>query len=236
MDERRLLPLEGLYNFRDLGGYPAAGGKVRWGCLYRGGDLRELRPQAKQCLEARKIRTIVDFRDPAERLDAPDGELATAEKTYSLPIEAGNMLELARLEISAGEALMQRLYLALVDQCRPQYRDFFAILGEPENGPVLFHCSAGKDRTGVAAALVLSALGVDRETVVADYLLSGEYIRGKYRDLLAGAPYLEPFMTVRPGYIAAALDGIDSAFGGMDRYLREELGACPERLRRLYTE
>jgi protein-tyrosine phosphatase len=188
-------------------------------------------------LEARQIRTVVDFRDAAERQKAPDGELGTVEKTYSLPIEAGDVMGLARVETSAaGEDLMHRLYRALVDQFRPQYRRFFSILAEAENGPILFHCSAGKDRTGVASALLLHALGVDRETVIDDYLLSGEYIKGKYRDWLAGAPHLEPLMTVRPGYIAAALDEIETRFGGMDRYLREELGVRPEQLRSLYTE
>ncbi|MDR2404343.1 MAG: tyrosine-protein phosphatase [Spirochaetaceae bacterium] len=233
----RLLPLEGLYNTRDLGGYPAAGRYVKWDMFYRAGDLKDLSPQAKVHLENRRIKTIVDFRDSEERTQAPDGELSTVKKVYVLSIYAGSMLNLRQIKTgAAGEEMMRQLYISMVSDCRPQYRRFFSILSDPENSPLLFHCSAGKDRTGIGAALLLSALGVDREIIMEDYLLSREYIRGKYRSWLEESPHLEPLMTVCPGYIGAALDCIETVFGGMDRYLRNELGANPELLRSLYTE
>ncbi|MDR1948955.1 MAG: tyrosine-protein phosphatase [Spirochaetaceae bacterium] len=235
-DRVRLLPLEGLYNVRDLGGYPAGGGQVKWGLLYRAGDLHDPRPQAKTYLENRRIRTIVDFRDDRERAEAPDGEFSTVEKIHVLSIYAGSVLDLRAITTgAAGEELMRRLYVSLAAECRSQYRRFFSILSDPENSPVLFHCSAGKDRTGLGAALLLSALGVDRETIVRDYLLSGEYVREKYRDWLAQSPHLEPLMTVRPGYIEAAFEYIETTFGSVEGYLRKELGADPDRLRSLYT-
>jgi protein-tyrosine phosphatase len=236
-DKVRLLPLEGLYNVRDLGGYPAGGRRLKWGLLYRAGDLYKAGPQAKTYLENLRIRTIVDFRDSNERTEAPDEELSTVEKVYVLSIYAGSMLDFAEIKTGgAGEELMRQLYIGLVSEFRSQYRRFFSILSEPENSPLLFHCSAGKDRTGVGAALLLSALGVDREIIIRDYLLSREYIKGKYRDWLTDAPHLEPLMTVHPDYIRAAFDHIELNFGGIDRYLREELGADADLLRSLYTE
>jgi protein-tyrosine phosphatase len=234
-EELRVLPLTGLYNVRDLGGYPAGSRRVKWGRLYRAGDLADLSSQAREYLEARRLKTIVDFRDTQERNNAPDGYIATVEQNYALPIRAGNIMDMPDIN-ATGKELMGFLYSALVDECYPQYRRFFSILADPGNSPIIFHCAAGKDRTGVGAALVLSALGVDRETIIQDYLLSAECIRGKYDAWVAAKPETEPLTTVHPEYLEAAFDRIDQKFGGMDRYLRENLEVDPELLRALYTE
>ena len=245
-DTVRLLPLEGLYNVRDLGGYPAAAAgepfgslgtrQVAWGRLYRAGDIGNLTPQAKGYLEGRNIRTIVDFRYDAERAASPDGELATVRNNIPLPIFAGNIADLSELEADTdGEAVMEELYRAMVSETRTQYRSFFRILQDRDSAPLIFHCSAGKDRTGVGAALILAALGADRETIFRDYLLTVEYLKGKYDQWLKSAPHLEPVMTVRQRYIAAAFDVIDTRFGGVEAYLRNEMDADIDLLRDLYT-
>ncbi|GHV15792.1 protein-tyrosine-phosphatase [Spirochaetia bacterium] len=243
-DKVRLLPLEGLYNVRDLGGYPAAGEpfgslgtrQVAWGRLYRAGDFGNLTPQAKGYLEGRNIRTIVDFRDDDERAASPDGEIATVRNNISLPIFAANIVDLSKLKAGTdGEAVMEELYRAMVVEIRTQYRSFFRILQDRDSAPLIFHCSAGKDRTGVGAALILAALGADRETIFRDYLLTGEYLKGKYDHWLTSAPYLEPVLMVRQRYLAAAFDAIDTRFGGIESYLREEMGADIDLLRELYT-
>jgi protein-tyrosine phosphatase len=231
--------LQGLYNVRDLGGYPAAGGRqVRWGLLYRAGDLNGISAKDRAVLIDRNLKTIVDFRGSKEKERAPDDFLPTVIRTRELAIEAGNILDLIReRQEKSGEFVpMEELYSILVSEARPQYREFFGLLGEPKNIPLLFHCSAGKDRTGLAAALILSALGVDRETVYADYMLSAKYLEGKYADLLAASPDLAPIISVRRTYLEAAFRTIEDAYGGIDRYLREEIGAEPERLREIYTE
>ncbi|GHT79245.1 protein-tyrosine-phosphatase [Spirochaetia bacterium] len=236
MENNRCLPVEGLYNVRDLGGYCAGDRQVRWGVLYRAGDLANLTVQARGFLETLNIKTIVDFRFPTEQEQSPDGEISTVVNTYSLPIDAGNTISLSRVGIAAdAEDLMTEIYRAMVEEARPKYRTFFRLLEDREKTPLLFHCAAGKDRTGVGAALVLSALGVDRETIFQDYLLSVECLKDKYRRWIEKSPHQEPLMTVRRRYLAAAFDQIDSRFGGMDKYLREELGADIVRLRELYT-
>jgi protein-tyrosine phosphatase len=238
VDSRRLLPVEGLYNIRELGGYPAAGGKrVKWGVFFRSGDMAGITAGGRKVLEKAGIRSVVDFRTDAERAGAPDGEIGAAAKTLRLVIDGGSIIDLSRTGAETdGPALMKTLYRAMVDHARPQYAGLLKFVSEPENTPVLFHCSAGKDRTGLAAAFILSALGAGRETVIADYLLSAKYLEGKYRELIQSAPSLLPLMTVKRSYIEAALNRIDEAYGGMETYLRAELGAGLEELRRLYTE
>ncbi|MDR3114050.1 MAG: tyrosine-protein phosphatase [Treponema sp.] len=235
----RLLPLEGAHNLRDLGGYPAgAGRRLRWGKLYRAGDLHRLSPGDRAFLEARNIKTIVDFRGDRERKAAPDVPPATLVQTFELPIDAASILDLCAPETKAGgEALMQELYGRMVVTARPQYRHFFRILGDPAHTPLLFHCSAGKDRTGLAAAFILAALGVDRERIYEDYLLSAVYLKEAIRQWLRAAPHLEEaVLSVRRGYLDAAFARIDAAFGGINRYVQEELGADAGMMREWYTE
>jgi protein-tyrosine phosphatase len=246
-EQVRLLPLEGLYNVRDLGGYPAAAPgepfgspparQVVWGRLYRAGDFSGISAQAREYLEDRNIRTIVDFRDEAERSASPDGAIATVQNNIPLPISPGSIADNSTLGPETDwEAFMENLYQAIAGETRTQYRNFFRILQDGDSAPLIFHCSAGKDRTGFAAALILAALGADRETIYGDYLLTGECLKGKYNPMLIQAPYLEPVMTVRRRYLAAAFGVIDSRFGGVESYLRKELGADIDLLRELYTE
>jgi protein-tyrosine phosphatase len=236
-EKQRILPLEALFNVRELGGYPAfEGRRVKWGLLYRSGDLYTLTDGDRVFLEERGIRTVVDFRGPHERARSPDKAIGTVEKTWELTIDAGNMMDLSGMQAGAsGEGMMGDLYRVLVDEATAVYRQFFRLLADTHAAPLLFHCSAGKDRTGLAAALILFALGTDRETVFADYELSTACLKDKYRAIINEKPHLEPLMTVRRSYLEAALERIDSRYGGPEQYLRRELGADIEALRELYT-
>jgi protein-tyrosine phosphatase len=104
------------------------------------------------------------------------------------------------------------------------------------NTPLLFHCSAGKDRTGFASALFLASLGVDKETIIQDYLLSKKQVEEKYAGFVAENPVLEPLMTVKREYIEAALDLIDKEYGGMENYLTHYLQVDTLKMRKIYTE
>ncbi|MDR0602155.1 MAG: tyrosine-protein phosphatase [Treponema sp.] len=232
-----IVPLERLFNVRDLGGFAAADGRlVRRGLLYRAGDLCDPSEGDRAVLEQLGIAAVVDFRSGEEKEKSPDCAIGTVRLRVELPIDAGSMIALSREGGDAsGEGLMEKLYRRLAEDARPHYREFFAILAYGQNTPLLFHCSAGKDRTGLAAALLLLALGVEREQAYRDYLLSAECLAGKYRALIDGDPGIEPFMTVRRSYLDAAFDHIDGMFGGIERYLETELGADITRLRKLYT-
>lgn len=238
--EDRLLPLKGAYNVRELGGYPLSGSgegrQVTWGLLYRSGDLHCLTDKDRSFLEGRNIKTIVDFRDCREKFSAPDGFISTVAQTIDLPIDAGSIISLAELKTREdGEAVMCSLYEDIEEKAIPQYRTFFRVLSDPDNLPLLFHCSAGKDRTGIASALILAALGADTETIFEDYLLSAKYLMGKYDADVDAAPGLEPLMSVRRSYLETAFRMIDARHGGMERFLRDDLKADSALLREIYA-
>ena len=234
--ENRSLPLAGAYNVRDLGGYQAADGKkVAWGLVYRSGDLHNLTEADQKLLEARNIKTIVDFRMPEEIAKAPHAHLATVARTVALPIEYGNILNLENAKTSTPEMMMMELNRSLAAEAQEQYRAFFRLLAEPENAPLLFNCSCGKDRAGFAAALFLASLGVDRETILDDFMLSADGVREKYADIVAAKPALAPILTVKREYLEAAFETIDTRYGGLDPYLREILGVDIALMRSLYT-
>jgi protein-tyrosine phosphatase len=231
----RILQTENLYNVRELGGYPAAGGKtVKWGLLFRAGELPELTGNDKRLLEQRNITTIVDFRSDNERRAAPDAVLDTVRRRLELSIDAGNLMDMASTE-NGAETEMKKLYRALPEEAAPRYRVLFSLLADPGATPLLFHCTAGKDRTGLAAALVLHALGADMRTIFDDYLESARCLAKRFAPVIAREPYMAPYMTVQRSYLETAFVRIEE-YGGIDRYIQDELGADVQALRRLYTE
>lgn len=234
--DRRFLPLEGVTNFRDVGGYRAANGKtVKWDVLYRSGDLVYLTDHDLELLAQRNLKTVVDFRTDNEIKTAPDRLPASVINVFTLTIDSESVFTLDDVNHSTGLKLMQKLNLVLVNSAKAQYAKFFELLSRPENTPLLCHCSAGKDRTGFAVALFLAALGVDYEDIYADYLISAAFAEQKYSWLLNRYPELLSVVTVKREYLAAALNEIDRVYGGMDNYLANELNVDVGLLRDLYT-
>lgn len=233
----RLLPVTGAYNMRDLGGYKAANGKhVKWGMLLRSGDLNKLTGEDLDFLASLPLKTDMDFRSKHEKDAAPDKQPSTVTKYISLPIEAGDMTDILHFDINKLPTILEDAYVFIIKNAQNVYKEFFRIVMEESNAPLLFHCSAGKDRTGIAAALLLAALGADRDTIMEDYLLSAEYIKGKYDFITDRFPQFAPLTTVKKEYLEAALNVIDKEFGGMENYLVNNLGADLEKLRKEYTE
>ena len=169
------VPLEGASNLRDLGGWPVADGRrVRRGLVYRSATLANLTEADQALVASLGIRTVCDLRGVSESALRPSRLPPSAERVH-LPIEpsvGASLRDLMLREESAGEdvvSLLRRAYLDYLARFIDVYRGLFGLLLEPGRQAVLFHCSAGKDRTGVGAALVLTALGATREVVVADY-------------------------------------------------------------------
>jgi len=244
----RVLPLQGGRNFRDLGGYRAADGRmVKWGLLYRSGQMHGLTPADYAYLQRLGIRVVCDFRDVRERASEPtQWPAGQAPQTFSddYTLDMGDMMlpgDPATWTHDQVVAKMTASYPKLLDQFRGQYRRMFAEL-LAGHAPLAFHCTAGKDRTGIAAALLLSALGVPRETVIEDYLLSNRYRAdlstgggGFWAKLSPGA--MRAFAGVDRAYIDAVLARIDRHPGGMTGYLKDEMGldaAAIATLRSLY--
>lgn len=238
VNKQRVIPLEGSYNFRDLGGYPAADGKqVAWGKLLRSDDLFDLTREDKEIIRSLGIRTVIDFRDKGEASISPDRLPDSVLHNHHLPIEAGKLvggvLE-GRLTKQKVIGMMVSVYRALVHDFQLRYREFFDIVVNFDSEPLLFHCTAGKDRTGMAGALLLSGLGVDREMVVEDYMLSAECLKNKYQLGYDYDSVMEPLYTVRPEFIESALDVIDDNYNGMEAFLTKQLNVDIPKLRTMY--
>jgi protein-tyrosine phosphatase len=222
-------------NFRELGGYKSADGKQTvYGKVFRSQALSQLSDRDIEKMREIGIKTIIDFRDDNEVENAPS-RLPEGVKVVRLPVVVGN---------NASDSMRQAMQTILSDsvQCirfmeesnrrfatdfAAQYKAFFDVLLKEENYPVVFHCTAGKDRTGFAAALLLSALDVDWNTVMEDYLLTNQYLKPQ-----SPAPQMPeqtlPVMrlilwSVQPSYLNAAKDEILQRYGDMDNYLQEEL-------------
>ncbi|QEA12445.1 tyrosine-protein phosphatase [Comamonas flocculans] len=242
----RALALQGASNFRDLGGYAAADGRrVRWRRLFRSDHLAALTSEDAQALAALGLARAVDFRGQAERAQHAYALPGVAQ--LALPIEptvVRRFRELSArgelLDASHAERLMHDTYLGFVADDAPQLRAFFGQLLE-DGAPLVFHCTAGKDRTGYAAALLLLALGVPRETVMHDYLLTNRLYRrppAPADDARTRAVHAV-IWGVHAGYLQTALDAIEREHGGVQTYLRERLGlseAARQQLARLYLQ
>lgn len=248
--QSQLIGLESVVNARDLGGYTVAGGRrVKRGLLMRGGALNRLSDadMERLCSEFGLV-CCFDLRTEGETKSAPDREIPGVENIWLPTIDersgtAGKMAlpPLAYRSLDtwlpehAHEPFVQEvaasMYTELVlnEYTQLQYAAFFQkVLSYPE-GSFYWHCSQGKDRTGLGAALMLAALGADREMIMADYALSNDW----YRDEVAGVmavlrargctpaeeAVIQTFIGVNCGYFEAALDRIDSEFGSMDSYL-----------------
>ncbi|WP_160152513.1 tyrosine-protein phosphatase [Microbulbifer sp. ALW1] len=233
VEQTRVLPLEGGRNFRDLGGYETTDGKtVKWGKMYRSGILTNLTAKDYEYLSDRNISTIVDFRSTKERTNEPDNWRGTSAITLEWDYEMNWEQDFAKLFAQPDfdkqdlVELMDRGYADLVVQQTPAYRAMFQKLIENDDA-LLFHCTAGKDRTGIGAALILTALGVDRETVKQDYMLSNKTLAGvKMMELPEDASEKEKrmyaFFAELPEEIRGAMSGVElswleSAFAEMER-------------------
>lgn len=246
MQTTHSLPIRSAYNFRDLGGYAGAGGRiVRWRTLLRSGDFHELADDDASFLASIPLRTIVDFRSTDEVRLLPDHPIDGAEKRLNLPIEAGNLVpDLKRIiddkgiddneRVRQGTALMRNMYLRFATDHLDAFGTLFELLQSGEAHPLLFHCTAGKDRTGAAAALVLTSLGVDRETVFEDYLMTNSALKGKYDHLDHIGPIALLFKTVRREFLQEFLAATEAECGTAERFLEEKLGVDLHRMQSLY--
>jgi protein-tyrosine phosphatase len=249
----RTLPLEGSPNFRDLGGYQTEDGRrVKWGYLYRSGQLSRLSDLDRALLADVALDVVCDFRRQEEQERDPSLLPQPGPQLLSLSITPGSNASFFSQAGDSDAVDRQAMFDFMVDinrdfvleQCDAYSRMFRALLAR-EDTRMLVHCAAGKDRTGFAAALLLLVLGVPRETVMQDYLLTAQYfiaeqqlqyLRDKY-EMDLEAENLMPVLQVFPEYLQAALDTIDEEFDSVEDYLEQALGVEPEQqelLRRRY--
>jgi len=245
-EQNRLLPADHGFNFRDFGGYATErGGWVKSGVLYRAGVMTFVDGEGRDRLRERGIVCICDLRTSRERRHRP------TRWHEGLPVElwsrdygeSGADL-ISRIEEGVTDAtqvrgMMTDLYRALPYAHAESYRALFGFLLAGKS-PLLVNCSAGKDRTGVAVALVLSALDVPRETVLADYMLTSRAdfgallaMTGRSGERRLPPEAMEPLLAADPLYLETMFEALDARSGGVAAYLEAELGVDRDRLAQL---
>lgn len=239
-DDRFVL-LDGGRNFRDVGGYRTADGhRVKRGVMYRSGSLGSLTPAGEETLSGLHIASIIDLRSSDERSHDKSDWAAISVPGYwtrEYGMSQGDMGQLFSGGPPTAEsmkAIMSGVYRTLPKEQAPAYREMFERLVEG-NAPLVVNCTAGKDRTGIASALVLTALGVPYETVRQDFLLSNDApgmgtLKGSLPGPLAALPpeVAKPLIGVEGEYLDTAFAQLRQDYGSVENYLEKELGVGPK--------
>lgn len=258
------ITLESLHNTRDLGGISAMGGqKIKKHRLIRSGRRANLTEKDKQTLYTEyHLRTVVDFRTHTEFSEVPDDVIEGVTYIH-LPIveeallgitkekEDGansfsSLMQMMKDENFSAENFMASIYSGIIssEYSRNQYREFFKIVLNQSEDAVLWHCSAGKDRVGAGTAILLSALGCSRETIIRDYLMTNDFTSDETERTLTAMRYngmdekiisgMRAMHRVEECYINAVFSTIDADFGGIDRFLSDEMKLGRYELKRLH--
>jgi len=244
---QRQVKLKGAVNFRDLGGYKAAGGKhVRWDRVYRSADISKLSDSDMAVLQDRHIASVVDFRGTQESKQAPD-RLNPGMDYILCPAGSDNtmgdwMKTIAAIKTESGGDSMMRVYYSKTEFLADRYKPFFdKLLALPDNQALLFHCTAGKDRTGIGAALLLYALGVPYDTIMADYTATNYYragenermVRGMVQGMHIAEPLARGMMGAKREYLETSFAAIRKDYGSIDNFLQGPIGLDESRRKAL---
>ncbi|KRM26940.1 MULTISPECIES: tyrosine-protein phosphatase [Limosilactobacillus] len=261
---KRLLNIEDGYNFRELGGYPTQDGhQVKFNRLIRSGSLTRLNDHDQAVLAAIPVKNDLDLRSNPEVAAAPDRVPAGATYRH-LPVFAVDETDASHSDEEIAQQMQEEgngyrhmldVYrrMASLPSAKKTYQEMFKVLLTTTNGATLFHCTAGKDRTGFAAFLILSALGVPRETIIKDYLLTNEVTADVRKKWLAGirknsaglgnvdavVSNRNALASVNADYLNTALATIKEESGDVGHYLTDYLGLSKgdlTTLRHLYLD
>jgi protein-tyrosine phosphatase len=245
----REFALKGGDNFRDVGGYRTADGrKVMWGKLYRSASVGRYTAEDQALIRALSVGSIIDLRSTRERQTDKSPWMQDAGVGYwtrDYDLSGGNLGALfakgAKIDAATMRGAMIEGYRGFPKEQAASYRMLFDRLLHSDKA-VIVNCTAGKDRTGLATALVLSALGVPRDTIMRDYLLSNSALDMDALRADAGlkaaaaalpADVIQLLLDVEPAYLDAAFDQIDKDYGSVENYLKRELGVDRAAIQRL---
>jgi len=233
----RFLHLKSVANLRDLGGYRTIDGRtVRWGRVYRSGELSKLNQEDMSFLERLGIKLVCDLRNSREAKSRPD-RLAPGVRSLHCPVYEDEFTKLITPKIlfkrhELGNTLGSG-YTDWLDIGAGSYGRLFTVLADPENLPLLFHCTAGKDRAGIGVAILLSLLGVPDETIIADYSLSNLAFDHLYADFLVdnrtdrlgiSGEEVKIMLAANPTWIKSTLNRLWNDFGGAEAFLVDAAG------------
>jgi protein-tyrosine phosphatase len=227
----RHLAWDACYNIRDVGGYTTAdGGHIRWRALVRADNLCRLSAAGRAALIEYGVRTIIDLRASSELARAPhpfappQSEPGAPTYRHISLLDEADQAGLARLEVAGS---VQETYILMLEHYRSRVAAIIRAVARAEDGGVLVHCYAGKDRTGVIISLLLAVAGADPATIAADYAASDGYLQPLYAELLESLAHDPPrqrrqaTLLVSPAEgMRATLAHLDAAYGSVEAYLQ----------------
>ncbi len=238
MEEYRLLPMDGAHNTRELGGYKTVDGKsVKWGMLFRSDKLSSISKTDEEYLKYLGISKIIDFRSEGEKTEDPD--IIPAGIDYvEMPINVDGAMRPKIEAVLKGET-DKEVKSFLIDANREFVNDYTNVYENflrsliDDGKPTLFHCTAGKDRAGFAAAITLIALGVSREDVIADYMKTNAFTKERIEEMLSqiklmslyqtDVEILRPLLGVEQIYIETAFEAAEDKYGSLENFIKEGL-------------
>ena len=244
-EEYRLLPMDGAFNTRELGGYKTTDGRsVKWGVLFRSDKLSDISDNDQKYLQSLGIKRIVDFRSTGEKTEDPN-IIPEGINYIETPINVDGAMRSKIEAVLKGETNKEvKSFLVdankeFVTNYTSVYEDFLRGLID-EDGPTLFHCTAGKDRAGFAAAITLIALGVSKEDVIEDYMKTNIFTKDKIDEMIdkiklmslyqADAEILRPLIGVERIYIETAFKTAEEKYGSLENFIREGLNISDEEI------
>lgn len=247
-EEHRLLPMDGSHNTRELGGYKTTEGKsVKWGMLFRSDKLSDISETDQQYLQNLGIKKIVDFRSEDEKIEDPN-IIPDGIKYIEMPISVDGAMRSKIEAVLKGET-DKEVKSFLIDANKEFVTDYTGVYEDflrgliDEDAPTLFHCTAGKDRAGFAAAITLIALGVSREDVINDYMKTNAFTKERIEEILnqielmslyqADAEILRPLIGVEKIYIETAFETAEEQYGSLENFIRVGLKISDEDIQKL---
>ena len=247
-EEHRLLPMDGSHNTRELGGYKTTDGKtIKWGKLFRSDKLSDISKTDQAYLQNLGIKKIVDFRSEQEKAEDPN-IIPTGISYVEMPISVDGAMRSKIEAVLKGET-DREVQSFLIDANKEfvtnyadVYENFLRGLID-EDAPTLFHCTAGKDRAGFAAAITLIALGVSKEDVINDYMKTNAFTQESIEEILgqielmslyqSDVEILRPLLGVEQIYIETAFRTAEEKYGSLENFIRDGLNISDEDIQKL---
>lgn len=247
-EEFRKLAMDGSYNTRELGGYKTTDGKsVKWGVLFRSDKLSDISLEDQKYLKNLGIQRIVDFRSKAEKTEDPD-KIPEGVAYIEMPIEVDGAMRTKIEAILKGE-INRNVKDFLIEANEEFIKNYSHIYSKflkdlaKEQKPTMFHCTAGKDRAGFAAAITLIAIGVSKEDAINDYMKTNEYTAERIDEMISkielmslyqtDGELLRPLLGVEREYLEAAFKAAENEYGSIENYIRSGLNISEKEIQQL---
>ncbi len=247
-EDYRLLPMDGTHNTRELGGYKTTDGKsIKWGMLYRSDKLSDISDTDQAYLQDLGIKKIIDFRSKEEKEEDPD-IIPIGIDYIEMPISVDGAMRSKIEAVLKGEtnkdvkSFLIDANKEFVSNYTDVYEDFLRNLID-DDGPALFHCTAGKDRAGFAAAITLIALGVSKEDVINDYMKTNQFTKERIEEIIGqielmtlyqtDAEILRPLLGVEREYIETAFQAAEEKYGSLENFIRDGLNISDKDIQKL---